>query len=564
MLENKEIKNCIILCRVSSPKQSQQGESIADQEKICRGIAERENLNVLEVFREAFSGRKHVRPVVDDIKAYIKSNPHKVSCLIFRAIDRFTREGTLGYEALKQCLAEYGVRLIDSNGVIQPSKNTLEHLGVEYDWSTVRPSEITELVMAQQGKNEVNQILTRMIGAEINLVRDGYKVRQADDGYLNDKVFVDGKKRVVQISDPERAPYFLKMFEMRSSSSFTDDEIVDCINAMGYRSRVQKKWSKGKDRIIGNRGGVKLTVKQLQRIIQRPIYCGVNTEKWLEKPIKTEYDGLVSIKCFNDANRGKVYIEEQVNGDIVVRKDYNPHQLKRHKDNPLFPFKDVILCPECGKPFMGSSPKGKSGQGFPTYHCCRGHKYFGVPKEKFEKHLSNFITNLKYKEGFLNSFEATLMNKYREREKELGEFSLKVGSNVVNLESEKLAKIDAFTSTQNAIIRSELTIQIEAIQKQILIAQEQRNKVEIKENDIHAFVGHVKTLMEHPVKMLIEQDNLTILKGLYALVFDVLPTYKEIVSGTPKLSLPYKLSEEFFANKSPLVALRGIEPRLQP
>ena len=33
-------------------------------------------------------------------------------------------------------------------------------------------------------------------------------------------------------------------------------------------------------------------------------------------------------------------------------------------------------------------------------------------------------------------------------------------------------------------------------------------------------------------------------------IFDELPTYADILNGTPKLSLPYKLSDEFRANKS--------------
>ena len=64
--------------------------------------------------------------------------------------------------------------------------------------------------------------------------------------------------------------------------------------------------------------------------------------------------------------------------------------------------------------------------------------------------------------------------------------------------------------------------------------------------------------------MLINQKNLSILKALYGLVFDEKPSYKEIVNGTPKLSLPYKLSEEFYKGKTQLVALQGIEPWLPP
>ena len=560
-MEKLSQQNALIYLRVSSSKQAQQGESIEDQKIICDKVAERYNLNVLETFAEQFSGRKDVRPKIEELFSYIRKHPNKVKYIIFRAIDRFTRNGTLGYESLKQRLASYGVNLIDSNGVIQQSKNTLEHLDVQYDWSVTHPSEISELVMAQQGKNEVNTILTRMIGAEINLVRDGYKVRQANDGYINERVFVEGKKKVIQKPDPARAPFFIKMFEM--SINHTDQEVVDYVNAMGYCSPKQNSWSREKTKIIGTKGGIKLTIKQLQKIRQRAIYCGINTEKWLKMPLRTQYKGLVSIDTFNKANKGKVYIEEKKDGGIQIHKDYNPHQLKRMRDNPLFPHKSVILCPECKKPFLGSAPKGKT-KSIPTYHCARDHKYLGINKVEFEKKLSEFISKLKYKdEGFIKTFEATLMNKYREKEKELGEFSVKVGTSVIELETEKKQIIEAYTSTRNEIIRTELEKKIEDIHSQIEKMREQRNGLEVQENDIHSFVRYVKDLMEHPVEMLVKQKNIPALKGLFGLVFDELPTYSEIVNGTPKLSLPYMLSEEFETNKSLSVTPRRVELRFQ-
>ena len=553
-------KNCIIYCRVSSSKQAQQGESLEVQEKICLGIADNLKLSVLNIFKEQFSGRKDDRPVMEDIFSYLKRNPKKVDVLIVRAIDRITRNGTSGYDNLTNRLADYNVRVVDSSGIIQPSKNTLEHLGVEYDWSRVRPSEITEMVMAQQGKNEVNQILTRTIGAEIALVREGYHVGAPKEGFINGRMTVGGKKKSIQTADPKYAHYFIKMFELRALGTKTDQEIVDYVNAMGYRSHTRNKWSKTKDKVIGSTGGLKLNVKHLQSVISNPIYCGVNNEKWTIKPIKTKYDGLVSISTWNKANKGKFFIEENKDGDITILKDYNPHSLKRIKDNPLFPFKSVILCPECGKPFLGSVSKGKSGAGFPAYHCSRKHKQYGVNKKEFEKNLANFITNMKYKEDFFKSFEATLMNKYREKEKELGEFSIKASINVTDLETEKLQKIEAFTSTQNQTIRTILEKQIEEIQKQITEAQEQRNKIEVKENDIHSFIRYVKDLMEHPEERLLKQENFTILRALYDVVFDGLPTYTQIVNGTPKLSLAYKLSDEFYRSKSLTAGDGGIEP----
>ncbi len=556
-------EDAVAYLRVSSSKQLQQGESIEDQTNIAFNIARTRNLKIEPnnlPFIETYSGRKNVRPVYEELKKYIKSNSNIKYCLI-RGIDRFTRGGAMTYEAMKNELEDMGVQLIDNYGIIQPKQNTLAHLGVEYSWSRYSPSKASELMEAHRGEREVTDILTRMIGAEVVLTREGYHIGAPKEGFINAKVFVDGKKKNIQIPDSNTAHFFIKMFEMRATGAFTDQEIVEQINAMGYKSKTRNKWSQNKSGVIGITGGLKLNVKHFQNIISNPIYCGVSNHKWLKgNPIKVKYDGLVSISLFNKANKGKLFIEENKDGSIKIHKDYNPHNLKRMQDNPLFPFKSIIMCPECGRPFLGSSSKGKSGKSFPAYHCARNHKQYGVSKDEFEKTLAYFINNIKYKEGFLKSFEATLINKYREKEKELGEFSIKAGANVSDLETEKLQKIEAFTSTQNITIRTALEKQIEEIQKQIVEAQEQRNKIEVKENDIHTFIKYAKYLMEHPEEMLLKQKNITLLKALFGLVFDELPTYTQIINGTPKLSLPYMLSEGFDTHKSFIAGDEGIEP----
>jgi DNA invertase Pin-like site-specific DNA recombinase len=132
-------KHCLMYFRVSSSKQAQQGESFEDQEKVCENIAKMRNAIILGVYKEQYSGRKDERPAIEEMISFIKKNPNKIDFIIFKSIDRFTRNGTLGYESLKQRLAQYGVELVDANGIIQPSKNTLEHLGVEYNWSRIHP-----------------------------------------------------------------------------------------------------------------------------------------------------------------------------------------------------------------------------------------------------------------------------------------------------------------------------------------------------------------------------------------------------------------------------------------
>ena len=61
--------------------------------------------------------------------------------------------------------------------------------------------------------------------------------------------------------------------------------------------------------------------------------------------------------------------------------------------------------------------------------------------------------------------------------------------------------------------------------------------------------------MEHPKNILEDIRSEQELLHVFSLFFDTFPTYSEIVSGTPKLALVFKLSDDFMKNKSSIVTL---------
>ena len=546
-MSNTKNKNCIIYCRVSSAKSAQEGESLDTQDGICRKFVGDRGFAIVPngtVFRETFSGRKDKRPVLDEIFDYIEKNPGKVDYFVFRVIDRFTRGGSYSYEGIKKRLAAFGVEMIDTYGVIQPMKNTLEHVGFEYEWSRTSPSEIAETVIANTAKAEVTNILTRMIGREIELTNQGFKIRQSADGYLNKKVLIDGKKKVIQVPDPERARFILEMFKLRAAGTHTDKEIVERINAMGYRTRTQNRWDRAHEKVIGSAGGAPITVKRLQEVICRPIYCGIMCERWTRyQPIKAQYEGLVSIDTFNRANRGKVFIKDD-SASLQILYDHHPERITtvRTRNNPLFPYKNLVLCNSCYKTFSGSCPRGRSGQGFPTYHCSRKHRYIGIPKKDFDKTFENFIRRLELKPEIFDSIEATLLNKYHERKKEVIQSTINVHQTIAALKTEQKAKAEAFVATTSPALRSQLESGIEDLEARIKSAAGESQKIDITEEDIGRFKRHGKYLLEHLPELLINPENTQQQLNLFSLIFEELPTYANIVNGTAKTAWIFTLS----------------------
>jgi site-specific DNA recombinase len=458
---------CIIHCRVSTARQAREGDSLETHADICRALAERNGWKLAhEPWLEAHTGSASIRPVFDDVLAFLDQNPGMVRYYLFRSIDRFTRGGVDLYNSMKRELRKRGVEPVDSMGIIQPGKNTLEHLGFEYEWSRTDPSEISELVVATQAKTEKTTILTRMIGQGISLAQKGYCVRQAADGYKLQRVFVDGKRRYIQVADPDRARFFIAMLELRAAGDLSDPEIVARVNAMGYRSRPFERWSADKTQVIGHGGGVLLTDKRLQFIVRNPIYCGVVCEKWTHgKPIRAPYPGLVSIETYNAANRGKRFIREQ-RGELELLYDYYPHRQSRvySRANPQFPFKNVVMCPVCHKPFHASASRGKSGRRFPAYHCQRAHQRIGIDKASFEGIVSRFVSRLRFDVDLREAVIQASYDRYHERQGELIETHAAIRRTASGLEAQKAEAVKAFMAASSDAMRKALEAEVDRLE----------------------------------------------------------------------------------------------------
>ncbi|MFA6476437.1 MAG: recombinase family protein [Candidatus Paceibacterota bacterium] len=560
---NKQ-SNTIIYCRISDINQAG-NDSLEGQELAGRVFAKNRDLVVTEVFTDIYTGSKKRRPGYLEMTAYILANPGKIKYTIIKCIDRFTREGSSEYEMMKKELSVLNVELIDIYGIIQPEINALEHLGVEYPWSRYSPSEVSEGVIASQAKIERRTILTRTVSAGIERTRQGYKTKGPVDGYINKKFRnSDGKKRCIQIPDPERAKYYLKMFDLRASGALTDEDIVKEINNDGFKTKIRNVWNPRTGKIIGHKGELLLTTLQLRKIIRHPIYCGIVCEKWTNNlPIKAQYDGLVSIETFNKANRGSIYVDKD--GDNYrILYNYQPDKpvVIKNKDNPVFPWK-LVLCDHCGKPFYGSSSRGKSGQYFPSYHCHRDHGRCSYSKEEFEATVLGFFDSICYNPRAMASLEEIVRGKYKERFKDILEQSKQIDSDLNILQVEKDQHVEAFIHTSMPSIRESIEKSIVAIDAKIKVKEENRPRTTTQSSEIDTFLKQVKFTLEHLQKLLENAKDLSIRKALFSLIFDETPKYSDFKFGTPKLSLAFnRFSVSDLTNLDICLAVRreGFEP----
>lgn len=563
MDEQTFTENAVAAIRVSSVKQGVQGDSPEAQKEQIERFAEAHNIHIKKFFIFLESASKEEQPVQEAID-YCKNIKNNIQVFIIKSIDRFTRGGSFFYEELKMQLDINGVKLIDIYGVIgQQHVNTLEHLGVSFKWSVYSPTKKAEMLEAERAKDEMRDIMSRMIGAEIRYSRMGYWVRKAPMGYMNEKIETPNGKRTILKPHPIESTWFIKMFELRSRGTMSDHQIVEEVNNLGFKSRVTYFRDRhDRTNIIKEKGNLPLTVKGLWSYLKNPIYAGINLVNWTkDNPQKGKFDGLVSIEMFNNANRGKIVIIEN-DGEIKIERNVQArYQIKRGVRNPDFPYKRIVMCPCCNKPLFGSASKGHLGKYYPAYHCNKRGHYFRVPSKDFDETILKFIKNVRIAPNYGPELEKAVIAEWEKRKAVSKKDDVDIDSQINNLkEQQKL------TAGKIRFLTSEVAIKyveedLLKIEQQIAGLMKEKEKT-IKEDptDIQKVMKYIKYFLEHMEELLIDSPDPVAKASYFGVLFDTAPNYQELISGTQKKAEFIKLNEVFLLGQSVLAAGQGFEP----
>lgn len=70
-----------------------------------------------------------------------------------------------------------------------------------------------------------------------------------------------------------------------------------------------------------------MTPKMIDRYASKLTYCGVVQQK-RHMTAKAQFDGLVDIDLFNEANRGRLHVEIDSRNEVTVKEKEVPEHLK--------------------------------------------------------------------------------------------------------------------------------------------------------------------------------------------------------------------------------------------
>ena len=553
-------KNAVGAIRVSSVKQGTEGDSPEAQKEQIERFAADKGFVIKKFFVFLESASKEQQPMQEAVD-YCKSPKNKVDYFIIKSIDRFTRGGSLPYDLLKTQLEAAKVKLIDIYGIIGSSQvNTLEHLGVEYGWSVYSPSKKSEILEAERSKDELRDIMTRMVGAEVRYTRLGYWMRRPPFGYVSERIETPHGKRTILLDHPKESRFIKEIFRLRAFEHYTDREITHKLNEMGYQNR-QKRSS------ISESRKCKLTIGQLWRIVRNPIYAGVNNEKWTNgKPVRCAFDGLVSIELFNKANKDKRVIHEHPDGRLEVKDmkeaRYATEKGKRSAD---FPYKQFVVCPQCRKPLLGSYSRGKSGKRYGSYHCNKRGHYFRVRKEDLEERVNQFFASVRLSPECIDKLEASAEASWQTIEARYESRLDDLDNRISALKSETENAVQKLKMLNNESAIRHMELELERLEKETVSLEAQKKDLEaLKPENAEALCRKLKHVVKHLGEVLQQQMNPVKKARFFNLLFDQPPTYEDLAGQTPGSSLFTDVNPLFLAKnyqKLHLVTPRGIEPR---
>ncbi len=565
-----EPQNAVAAIRVSTTKQGTDGDSPDAQKEQIERFAKNKGIVIKKFFVFLESASKEQQPMQEAID-YCKNPKNKIDLFIIKSIDRFTRGGSLSYDLLKNQLDASKVRLVDIYGVISSeSVNTLDHLGFEYKWSRYSPSKKSEILEAERSKDELRDIMSRMIGAEIRYTQLGYWMRQPPYGYVSEKIETRNGKRCILRPHPEEATFVRKMYELRARGTLTDKQITAELNNQGFKTRIRYKRDRNdNNKVISQTGGQPLTEKAMQKMLRNPIYASVNEEKWTSSnPVKCVFDGIVDIELFNKANEGKVTITEDSDGKLAIQHGAPASYLvNKGVRNTEFAFRKYVLCPDCRKPLLGSSSRGKGGKYYPAYHCSNYGHYFRIPKAQFEETIAGFMSTLVFPKNTVDKVMQAIEAEWVRRQEDGEIVARRLEERIQTLRSEAQLTITKikFLSSETAIkYMEEDLLKIERQIEQLI--NDKAIKMTEEKPDMKSILQRVKNLLEHPIELYEKQIDPIKKAQFFRLFFKDLPTYADLENRTPQKGILHPLldiiKDPSITDESVMVIPAGLEPAI--
>jgi site-specific DNA recombinase len=353
------MKNVIIYSRVSTDEQANQGYSIEYQEETITRYCIHKGYNIVEKFREDFTGMHFNRPEWKKIKFLIKENKKSknyIDAIVILRPDRFARNMILAFMEVKEF-----------------SKLGCDVEFLEQDMNFSNPEELLiQAINFALPEIENHKTSKRSKEGSHKARKNGCFTGTSPRGYKCIRV---GKDATLEFS--QDADLIRQGFEKMASELYTADEV--------------RRWLNGK--------GMKLCKNQFPNIIRNLTYSGKILVRAFgnepEQIVQGLHPALISEELFAKAN------------DVLSGRKRNM-DFKSDKIN-LYPLKGHLCCPTHGRTLSAYASTGRSGNKFHYYICTKPHvKCERYPIDDVHNQVERILSNIQLSAQLMSTYRTTL------------------------------------------------------------------------------------------------------------------------------------------------------------
>ena len=301
------MNKAVILARVSTKEQEEQGHSLPAQLRRLRDYAKKKDFQVVEEFTFSESAGDKIRKKFEEVIKYLKI--HKdVRILLCENVDRVTRNFRDAVD-IDDMRKNDGLEVhFVQDGFFINAQATGNQM---FMWEA-------KVFLAKQYLNRLSDDVKRSIDEKI---RNGEWAERAPIGYLN--ITLDNERKEI-VLDEKRAPLIRKAFELYATGNYSVPQIAKILEADGLRNNNTNKSI--------------VPYSQLDLILKNPFYYGEMIFRGKIYPHK--YEPIIERWLFEKCNS--------------VR-DGRSNTLIKYASKP-FVFRGLIRCSHCGC-LIGKDPK---------------------------------------------------------------------------------------------------------------------------------------------------------------------------------------------------------------
>ncbi len=311
----------VILARVSTKEQEEQGHSLPAQIRRLQEYAKRKDFEIAETFSFSESAGDKIRKKFEEVINYIKT--HKdTKILLCENVDRATRNFKDAVD-LDEMRRKEGLEIHFVQDGFFINKNATGNQ--MFMWEA-------KVFLAKQYLNRLSDDVKR---SNEQKIQNKEWITKAPIGYIG--VYDDKGKRENIIPDPLRSHYIVKMFEMYATGTSSTKKIQQEMEMLGLKSNCEEPKP--------------LPKSQIHKTLKNPFYYGEMRIKDELYPHK--YQPLISRQMFDRVQE--------------VFKGYNKKPF-RYACKP-FAFRGLIKCADCGCTITAERSKNKY-----NYYSCTNFK----------------------------------------------------------------------------------------------------------------------------------------------------------------------------------------------